>query len=108
MVVEKGKVYLPELERLYIKENYSIDLLSKVFGVNMPDISRILWKYDLPQKKDAYYEALGTVPGKEKYRLDKNTEGDYKDGVTPGKTLKISSRSMEDDFFASLEGGDDI
>lgn len=108
MVVEKGKVYLPELERLYIKENYSIDLLSKVFGVNMPDISRILWKYGLPQKKKAYYEALGITPGKEKYRLDKNTGDNYTDDVTQGKTVKTSGRSMEDDFFASLEGGDDV
>lgn len=51
MMIEKGKVYLPELERLYVKENYSIDLLSKVFGVSMPDISRILWKYNRRREK---------------------------------------------------------
>lgn len=103
MVMEKGKVYLPELERLYIKENYSIDLLAKVFGVSMPVISRILWKYNLPQRKEAYYEATGLPREKEKYRIGKESTVERSD---KSSVPKMSSRSMEDDFFSSLEGGD--
>lgn len=104
MVMEKGKVYLPELERLYVKENYSIDLLSKVFGVSMPDISRILWKYNLPQRKEAYYEATGLPREKEKYRIEKESAVRNTDKASVQKMS--SSHSMEDDFFSSLEGGD--
>lgn len=106
MMIEKGKVYLPELDRLYVKENYSIDLLSKVFGVSMPDISRILWKYNLPQRKEAYYAATGIPREKEKYRIDNKKLVDQK--TEKSSVPKMSSRSMEEDFFSSLEGGEEL
>lgn len=80
-----------EIENLYINENYSMELVSKVTKIKLATLSRILWKYGLPEKKRERY---GTSYA-EVNRLPE-----------PGKgLLGASTRDSEDDILEDFFNG---
>lgn len=46
---------MKEIEHLYINENYSMNLVARITKIPIADISRLLWKYNLPEKKRSIY-----------------------------------------------------
>ena len=52
---EPRKYTLKELYEMYVKENYSMDLVSRVTGISLPLLSRIFQKFNFPELKLSYY-----------------------------------------------------
>lgn len=83
------KVSLAEIWHLYVEENYSMDLLAKTIGIPLNITSRILQKYDIPQKKQEYYDARGGMPPELKQAGAKRIEN----------AKKRRQIDIEDEFF---------
>lgn len=83
---EKRTVSIKELADLYIKKNYSMELVATVTGIPIAPLSRIFQKYRLPEYKQALYN--GRIVS-EKTRLEQNV-------AVPEQT---NNRNAEDLFF---------
>lgn len=93
---KERKWTLEDVEKLYINENFSMELLANVMNVPIADLSKLLWKYKLPEKKQAFYKDVRN----ERLRLTEEEMAIYFDKeyhLTPK-----SSKSAEDDFFSGL------
>lgn len=93
---KKRKWKLEDVERLYINENFSMELLANVMNVPIAELSKLLWKYKLPEKKQAFYKDIRN----ERLRLTEEEmeiyfEKEYH--LTPK-----ASKNAEDDFFSGL------
>lgn len=86
---------IKEIAELYIDRNYSMNLVSKITGISLPILSRILWQYELPDVKRAYY---GDTFKGEKKALSASEKNEFYDIEHIFKRLP----NAEDDFFSGL------
>ena len=91
------RVKLSYVKQLYIIENYSMELLAKTIKFPLPELSRLLWKYDLPEEKKKYYESMGGIP------REKNKPSDIKkDTNTNLFYQKYSEKALEEEFLNQI------
>lgn len=70
---------MEQIEAMYIEENYSMELVSRITAINMSLLSRILWDYGLPQKKEAVNGMRGEINNLERrvsVPISKDTDDD--------------------------------
>ena len=75
---------MDQLEQMYIGNNYTMELVSKVTAIDLPTLSRLLWDFGLPDKKMA-------LMGNKTYEVKMIHENNY---ATPD--------AMEDAAFDEL------
>lgn len=81
---------IEEIENLYINLNYSMNLVSRVTHIPIAPLSRILWKYGLPDRKRERY---GPTFVGELNRLPEHS--------SPTKVFE-KEENLEDSFFSEL------
>ncbi|MCD8109305.1 MAG: hypothetical protein LUE14_04295 [Clostridiales bacterium] len=88
-----------ELEELYIRKNFSMNLVAEVSGIGLPALSRLFQERKLPQKKLNYYD--GYIPREKKKLKDAEFDEFFQAVPIPGGRKK-SQADLEEEFLKEI------
>lgn len=98
----KRIINIKKLAQLYIDENYSMELLAEKYMISLPIMSRILWKFDLPTRKQLFYRDKGGVKNEvaPTKKGKKNRPADITESYSDSDFNPNAGISAEEQFFS--------